>query len=141
MRMALEGEMMIRTEGDIVAVRRTVRELAVTLGFGITDATFLITAASEMARNAYKYGGGGVVRWRQVHQAGRPGLELRFTDKGPGIADIDLALQEGYTTGRGLGLGLPAARRLVDEFDIQSVVGEGTQITLRKWLADGIWRP
>jgi serine/threonine-protein kinase RsbT len=130
-----DGELAINTEGDIVAARRTVRGLAVEMGFGLTDVTRIVTAASELARNIFKYGGGGVMRWRQVEDAGRPGIELQFIDHGPGIADIDLALQEGYSTGRGLGLGLPAARRLMDEMDIQSTAGKGTQITLKKWRA------
>jgi serine/threonine-protein kinase RsbT len=130
-----DGELAINTEGDIVAARRTVRGLAVEMGFGLTDVTRIVTAASELARNIFKYGGGGVMRWRQVEEAGRPGIELQFIDHGPGIADIDLALQEGYSTGRGLGLGLPAARRLMDEMDIQSTAGKGTQITLKKWRA------
>jgi serine/threonine-protein kinase RsbT len=131
-----DGEIAINTEGDIVAARRTVRGLAVEMGFGLTDVTRIVTAASELARNIFKYGGGGVMRWRQVEDAGRPGIELQFIDHGPGIADIDLALQEGYSTGRGLGLGLPAARRLMDEMDIQSTAGKGTQITLKKWRAN-----
>ncbi len=128
-----DGELSIDTEGDIVATRRTVRGLAVNLGFGLTDVTRIVTAASELARNVYKYGGGGVMRWRHVRDGARPGIELQFIDHGPGIADIDLALQEGYSTGRGLGLGLPAAKRLMDEMDIQSAAGAGTQITLKKW--------
>jgi serine/threonine-protein kinase RsbT len=130
---ASNGEVAINAEGDIVAARRTVRGLAMEMGFGLTDVTRIVTAASELARNIFKYGGGGVMRWRHVEKAGRPGIELKFIDHGPGIADIDLALQEGYSTGRGLGLGLPAARRLMDEMDIQSSVGTGTEITLKKW--------
>jgi len=130
------GELSIDTEGDIVATRRTVRGLAVDLGFGLTDVTRIVTAASELARNVYKYGGGGVMRWRHLQDGSRPGIELQFIDHGPGIADIDLALQEGYSTGRGLGLGLPAAKRLMDEMDIQSAAGAGTQITLKKWRSN-----
>jgi len=133
---APEGEVAIKTEGDIVATRRTVRELAVSIGFGLTDVTRIVTAASELARNVYKYGGGGVMRWRHVQQTDRRGLELQFIDHGPGIADVSLALQEGYSTGKGLGLGLPAAKRLMDEVDIRSAVGEGTQVTLKKWRAN-----
>ncbi len=130
---AAEGELDIRTEGDIVATRHTVRELAVGLGFGITDVTRIVTAASELARNVYKYGGGGIVRWRRVASDERSGLELQFIDRGPGIADISKALEVGYSTGRGLGLGLPAAKRLMDELEIQSNPGEGTCVTLKKW--------
>jgi serine/threonine-protein kinase RsbT len=132
---ATADEVAISTEGDIVAARRAVRALAVELGFGLTDVTRIVTAASELARNIFKYGGGGVMRWRLVEDGGRPGIELQFIDQGPGIADIDLAMQEGYSTGRGLGLGLPAAKRLVDEMDIRSAIGAGTQITLKKWRA------
>jgi serine/threonine-protein kinase RsbT len=132
---ATADEVAISTEGDIVAARRAVRALAVELGFGLTDVTRIVTAASELARNIFKYGGGGVMRWRRMEDGGRPGIELQFIDHGPGIADIHLAMQEGYSTGRGLGLGLPAAKRLVDEMDIRSAVGAGTQITLKKWRA------
>ena len=128
-----EGELDIRNEGDIVATRHTVRELAVGLGFGITDVTRIVTAASELARNVYKYGGGGIVRWRRVDSDVRSGIELQFIDQGPGIADIDKALEVGYSTGRGLGLGLPAAKRLMDELEIQSQPGQGTCVTLKKW--------
>jgi serine/threonine-protein kinase RsbT len=130
---ASEGELAIRTEGDIVATRHTVREIATEMGFGITDITRIVTAASEMARNVYKYAGGGIVRWRRVASPVGSGIELQFIDHGPGIADIDKALEVGYSTGRGLGLGLPAAKRMMDELDIQSHPGQGTCITLKKW--------
>lgn len=128
-----EGEVPIKTEGDIVSARRTVRDAAGQLGFSVTDVTRIVTAASELARNIFKYAGEGVMRWRQVEAKGRAGLELEFADRGPGIADVELALQEGYSTGAGLGLGLPGAKRLADELLIQSAVGQGTTITLRKW--------
>jgi len=130
-----EGELAIHSENDIVAARRAVREAATRLGFTVTDITRIVTAASELARNVYKYGGGGSVRWRQLDTLGRVGIELQFIDQGPGIADVPLALQEGYSTGRGLGLGLPGARRLMDELDIHSVVGSGTTVTVKKWCA------
>ena len=133
MSIAPEGELAIQTEGDIVATRHTVRELAVEIGFGITDITRIVTAASELARNVYKYGGGGIVRWRRVASAERSGIELQFIDQGPGIADISKALEAGYSTGQGLGLGLPAAKRLMDELEIQSSPGQGTRVTLKKW--------
>jgi serine/threonine-protein kinase RsbT len=133
---AADGEVAINTEGDIVAARRTVRDLATEVGFGLTDTTRIVTAASELARNLCKYAGGGVMRWRRVESDNRRGIELQFIDQGPGIADIDRALQQGYSTGKGLGLGLPAARRLVDEMDIRSTVGVGTHITLKKWRAN-----
>jgi serine/threonine-protein kinase RsbT len=128
-----EGEVSIKTEGDIVAARRTVREVSVQLGFGLTDVTRIVTAASELARNVFKYAGEGVMRWRIVENSGRAGIELQFVDRGPGIPDIALALQEGYSTGAGLGLGLPGAKRLMDELEIQSAPGRGATVTLKKW--------
>jgi serine/threonine-protein kinase RsbT len=133
MNAVLQGEVPIRTEGDIVAARRAVREAAVQAGFGMTDVTRIVTAASELARNVFKYAGEGVMRWRQLENGGRTGIELQFVDHGPGIPDIQLALQEGFSTGAGLGLGLPGAKRLTDELDIQSIVGQGTTVTLKKW--------
>lgn len=130
-----DGEVPIREEGDIVAARRLIREVAQDIGFGITDVTRVVTAASELARNAYKYGGGGVMRWRRIESQGRRGIEVQFIDHGPGIADISLAMQQGYTSGNGLGLGLPAAKRLMDELEIQSAVGAGTIVTSKKWCA------
>jgi serine/threonine-protein kinase RsbT len=135
MTIASEGELAIQSEGDIVATRHTVREIAVQIGFGITDVTRIVTAASELARNAYKYGGGGIVRWRRVASKERSGIQLQFIDHGPGIADISKALEAGYSTGQGLGLGLPAAKKLVDELDIRSTLGHGTCVTLTKWRA------
>src|SRR6266513_806553 len=128
------SELAIKTEHDIVIVRRTIREAAGHLGFGETDVTRIVTAASEMARNLYKYAGTGVVRWRYLLNNGRRGIELQFVDSGPGIADIALAMRDGYSTSRGMGMGLPGARRLMDDLQIQSTVGEGTSITLKKWL-------
>jgi serine/threonine-protein kinase RsbT len=129
----LQGEVVIKTEGDIVAARRMVRDAAVQAGFGITDVTRIVTAASELARNVFKYAGEGVMHWRHLETGNRTGIELRFVDHGPGIADVQLALQEGYSTGAGLGLGLPGAKRLMDELEIQSAAGQGTTITLKKW--------
>ncbi len=130
----LPTEMPIRTEGDIVLVRRTAREAAALAGFGPTDVTRIVTATSELARNIFKYAGGGVMRWRPINQGDRHGIELEFQDQGPGIADIQLALQEGYSTSGGLGMGLPGAKRLVDELEIRSAAGQGTVVTLKKWL-------
>jgi serine/threonine-protein kinase RsbT len=127
------GELPIHTEGDIVAARRAVREVAIQLGFGITDVTRIVTAASELARNVFKYAGEGVMRWRPLEASGRLGIELEFIDKGPGIENIARAMEEGYSTGGGLGMGLPSARRLMDELDIVSTVGQGTTVTLKKW--------
>jgi serine/threonine-protein kinase RsbT len=127
------GELSIQTEGDIVSARRTVREAATRLGFGATDVTRIVTAASELARNVFKYAGEGVMRWRWLEDGGRCGIELQFEDHGPGIEDVDRAMEEGYSTGGGLGMGLPGARRLMDEMEIQSTVGLGTTVTVRKW--------
>ena len=128
-----EGQVAIKTETDIVLARRQVRDAAAQLGFGVTDVTRIVTAASELARNTFKYAGEGVMRWRRVERPGQPGLELQFIDRGPGIADINLAMQEGYSTSKGLGLGLPGVKRLMDEMDIQSEPGKGTTVTLKKW--------
>ena len=127
------GLIPIRTEGDIVTARRTARDRAVALGFSPTEVSRIVTAASELARNIFKYAGQGTMRWSAVERQGRTGLELQFVDRGPGIPDVELAMQEGYSTGGGLGMGLPGARRLVDELEIQSAAGQGTTITLKKW--------
>lgn len=127
------GELQIGTENDIVAARRAVREAATQLGFGPTEVTRLVTAASELARNVFKYAGQGCMRWTCVAVSTRVGIELQFVDRGPGIADIHLAMEHGYSTGGGLGLGLPGAKRLVDEMEIESEVGRGTTVTLKKW--------
>jgi serine/threonine-protein kinase RsbT len=128
------GELAIKAEHDIVLARRTIREAAGQLGFGETDVTRIVTAASEMARNVYKYAGKGVVRWRTLLVDGRRGIELQFIDEGPGIEDIQLAMREGYSTSRGMGMGLPGAKRLMDDLQIESAVGKGTNIILKKWL-------
>ena len=130
----LPSEMTIRTEGDIVLVRRTAREAAAKAGFSPTDITRIVTASSELARNIFKYAGEGTMRWRCVNSGDRCGIELEFQDHGPGIADVELAMQEGYTTSGGLGMGLPGAKRLVDELEICSTPGQGTTVTLKKWL-------
>ena len=128
-----QKEMPIRSEGDIVTTRRTVREVAQRLGFGITDVTRIVTVASELARNVVLYAGSGVLRWRELAESGSVGVELTLEDAGPGIASIEEAMQEGYTTSGGLGLGLPGTKRLMDEFEIASEVGRGTRVTVRKW--------
>ena len=128
-----QKEMPIRSEGDIVTTRRTVREVAQRLGFGITDVTRIVTATSELARNIVLYAGAGVIRWRELGKSSRVGVELTLEDNGPGITDIEQAMQEGYTTSGGLGLGLPGTKRLMDEFEIASEVGRGTRVTVRKW--------
>ena len=126
-------EVALRSETDIVVVRKSVREAATRLGFGITDVTRIITAASELARNVFLYAGSGVVRYRVLNHSDKVGLELVVEDHGPGIADIEQAMQPGYTTGRGLGYGLPGAKRLMDEMEIESEAGKGTKITVKKW--------
>jgi serine/threonine-protein kinase RsbT len=128
------GQVQIRSEGDIVDVRKRVREEATRLGFGITDVTRIVTAASELARNTFMYAKSGVMEWRTLEASVGVGLELVFTDNGPGIANQELAMQQGYSTSGGLGLGLPGAKRLLDEFELESVPGRGTRVTGRKWL-------
>jgi serine/threonine-protein kinase RsbT len=120
------------TEPDVVTVRRRVREMCTKLGFSLVDQTKVVTAASELARNTVTYGGGGEMQMESLNGP-RVGLRLTFQDKGPGIPDIDLALRDGFTTGSGLGLGLSGAKRLVNDFEIHSRVGEGTKITIIRW--------
>lgn len=129
-----QGEFRIQSEGDIVMARTAVRTAATALGFGITDVTRIVTAASELTRNIYLYAGSGVMRWRSISRDGRVGLELVFADNGPGISDIAKAMKEGYSSGKGLGLGLPGSKRLMDEMAVQSEVGKGTTVEVRKWL-------
>ncbi|HEY1510467.1 MAG TPA: anti-sigma regulatory factor [Solirubrobacteraceae bacterium] len=118
---------------DVVRVRQAVRDAAVELGFSIVDQTKVVTAASELARNTYIYGGGGRVFLELLNSDSRHGLRLVFDDDGPGIADIEQALRDGYTTGSGLGMGLGGARRLVNEFEIESKPGGGTRIVATRW--------
>ena len=122
----------VRSEPDVVAVRRRVREISAQLGFSLVDQTKIVTAASELARNTIIYGGGGEMLMEALNGP-RTGLRLVFEDKGPGIPDINLALRDGFTTGSGLGLGLGGAKRLVNDFEIVSAVGEGTKITITRW--------
>lgn len=123
----------IRTSEDVVGVRQLVRQRAVELGFNLVDQTKIVTAASELARNTLTYGGGGEVRVDGLEEGARRGLRLTFEDHGPGIPDIELAMKDGYTTGDGLGLGLSGARRLSNEFAIDSRVGEGTRVSIVRW--------
>ena len=125
---------LVATSDDLVTLRRAVRERAAALGFGHTDQVRLVTAASELGRNIVHYAGRGFADIATVNRAGQRGLRLRFEDEGQGISDIELAMKDGYTSGRGLGKGLPGARRLVDEFEITSEVGVGTVVTITKWL-------
>ena len=123
----------IAVDDDIVRVRQRVRDWAVSLGFSLVDQTKLVTAASELARNTLIYGKGGTLRIEAVINDGKRGLRLTFEDHGPGIADVSLALKDGYTTGTGLGLGLSGARRLSHDFSIDSKTGEGTRIVIARW--------
>src|SRR5215510_3791319 len=123
----------MRGSEDVVAIRKAVREWAISSGFSLVDQTKIVTAASELARNAVLYGGGGTVRLEALNDGARRGLRLVFEDQGPGIADVAQALRDGFTTGAGLGLGLGGARRLVNEFDIDSRPGEGTRVTITRW--------
>lgn len=129
-------QVVLESEYDIAAARNAVRALAVALGFRAVDQTRLATVASELARNAVKYAGGGCLTAHEVTNAqGRRGLRLLVEDQGPGIGDIDQALRDGYSTGGGLGKGLPGSRRLVDEFSIESRIGAGTRVDVTRWLA------
>src|SRR5919202_2336797 len=125
--------MSIQSSADIVLVRQAVRKLAVELGFSLVDQTKIVTAASELARNTLDYGGGGTVRLEALQEGPRRGLRLTFEDRGPGIPDIEKALTDGYTTGKGMGMGLGGSKRLVNEFAIDSRVGEGTRVTITRW--------
>ncbi|HXA22122.1 MAG TPA: anti-sigma regulatory factor [Acetobacteraceae bacterium] len=128
------GETMpLRTSDDVVRVRQAVRLRAVGAGFSLVDQTKIVTAASEIARNTVDYGGGGVLRIEVLRDGRRQGVRLTFTDQGPGIPDIALALKDGYTSGGGLGLGLSGAKRLSNEFAITSAPGHGTTVTLARW--------
>jgi serine/threonine-protein kinase RsbT len=125
----------IASDADVVTARQAAREMGAGLGFSSTDLTLLATAISEVARNITTYAGTGEVAVRVLDERGREGIEVVASDAGPGIDDVELALQDGYTTGNGLGLGLPGARRLVDEFHIDTAPGAGTRVRLVKWRA------
>lgn len=127
------GELPLNNEHDIVLGRQAVRRLAQECGFSLVDQTKLVTAASELARNAYIYGGGGTLKWEVLLEGIKRGVRLTFLDSGPGIANLELALTDGWTSGQGMGLGLSGARRLVNEFDIESTVGVGTRVTVTRW--------
>jgi serine/threonine-protein kinase RsbT len=123
----------LRTDEDVVYLRKHVRERAVGIALSLIDQTKLVTAASELARNTIKYGGGGEVHLDALVDGFKKGIGLIFVDDGPGIPDLDLALRDGYTTGGGLGLGLSGSKRLCDEFDIDTRPGEGTAVSVVKW--------
>jgi len=123
----------LRAAADVVSVRQLVRTWAIESGFSLIDQTKIVTAASELARNTIDYGGGGIARLELLNEGARRGLRVVFEDQGPGIPDIQQALTDHYTTGNGLGLGLGGAKRLVNEFDISSSVGEGTRVVITRW--------
>jgi serine/threonine-protein kinase RsbT len=123
----------IQSSADVVLVRQAVRQLAIGMGFGLVNQTKMVTAASELARNTLDYGGGGRVKLETLRKGERQGLQLIFEDRGPGIPDIEMALKDGFTTGGGLGMGLGGAKRLANEFEIKSVVGEGTWVRIVRW--------
>jgi serine/threonine-protein kinase RsbT len=127
-----EALLLVR-EQDVVLARQAIRSAARQLGFTIVDQTKLVTAASELARNAVVHGGGGTMVWETVAENGRQGLRLTFNDSGPGIEDTRLAMKDGWTTGTGLGMGLPGAKRLVNEFELVSKPGVGTTVTITRW--------
>jgi len=131
--MTASGEIAVRTEQDVVLARQAARQAAVACGLRLVDQTKLITAASELARNAVVYGGGGRMRWDAASNGARRGVLLEFVDQGPGIADLEQALTDGWTSGKGMGLGLSGSRRLVDVFEIDTAPGRGTRVTITKW--------
>ena len=125
--------MPLRSDEDVVRVRQAVRDKAARLGFSLIDQTKVVTAASELARNTILHGGGGTAKIENVSNGVRVGIRLSFEDNGPGIADIELALKDGYTTKNGLGLGLSGSRRLMSEFEIESKPGQGTKVRVTRW--------
>jgi serine/threonine-protein kinase RsbT len=127
------GDAPVRSERDIVLARQLVRKMAQLQGFSLVDQTKIVTAASELARNALIYGGGGTMRWQMLNEGARSGLRLVFIDEGPGIPNLEMAMTDGWTSGTGLGMGLPGAKRLVNEFDIESRVGAGTRVSIARW--------
>ena len=127
------GELPVQSEQNIVASRQLVRTLCQQLKFSLVDQTKMITAASELSRNTLIHGGGGRMRWELVEREGRQGLLLHFEDEGPGIADQKLAMTDGWTTGKGMGLGLPGSKRLVNDFVLESSPGQGTRVSITKW--------
>jgi len=127
------GESPLRSEHDIVLARQQVRRLTQELKFSLVDQTKMVTAASELARNALIYGKGGTMHWEILQTEARRGLRLLFADEGPGIPNIDLAMTDGWTSGNGLGMGLTGAKRLVNEFELDTTVGGGTRVTIVRW--------
>jgi serine/threonine-protein kinase RsbT len=123
----------LRNEQDIVLARQMVRKLSQEATFSLVDQTKMVTAASELARNVLVYGGGGEMLWEVLRDGDKKGVRLSFVDHGPGIANMELAMMDGWTSGNGLGMGLSGAKRLVNEFDIESQVGVGTRVTITRW--------
>jgi serine/threonine-protein kinase RsbT len=128
-----EGELPLNSGHDVVLARQAVRRLTQQLTFSLVDQTKMVTATSELARNALIYGGGGTLTWTVVQGSAKQGLRLTFADTGPGIPNLELALTDGWTSGQGLGMGLSGARRLVNEFHIETKVGAGTRVTITRW--------
>ena len=128
-----QGSQPLRSEEDIVASRQKVRALTQQLKFSLVDQTKMITAASELSRNTVVHGGGGAMRWELLDDGVRRGLRLHFEDEGPGIPDLKLALTDGWTSGGGMGLGLPGSKRLVHEFELHSTPGQGTRVSITRW--------
>jgi serine/threonine-protein kinase RsbT len=133
MNLRSSGTQPIQIEQDVVLARQTARKLATECGMRLIDLTKLVTAVSELARNTMVYGGGGDMDWQILDENSRVGLRLTFRDEGPGIPDIKLAMTDGWTSGGGLGLGLTGAKRLVDEFELDTAPGQGTRITITRW--------
>jgi len=127
------GELPLTNEHDIVLGRQSVRRMAQQQGFSLVDQTKIVTAASELARNALIYGGGGTLTWALLSEGARRGVRLTFEDQGPGIPNLELAMTDGWSSGTGLGLGLTGTRRLVNEFEIDSTVGVGTRVVITRW--------
>jgi serine/threonine-protein kinase RsbT len=133
MQTSSSGELPLTSEHDIVLGRQAVRRMTQQQGFSLVDQTKMVTAASELARNTVIYGGGGILKWAMLTDGAKRGLRLTFEDKGPGIANLDLAMTDGWSSGTGLGLGLTGTRRLVNEFEIESIVGVGTRVVITRW--------
>lgn len=124
----------LKTVDDIIISRSAIKDMAKEIGFGIVDQTKIATAVSELARNIVSYAGSGVLNVEAITNDNRRGIEIVCKDRGPGIEDVDLACKDGYSTSKGLGMGLPGSRRLMDEFHLESEKGKGTTVTIRKWL-------
>ena len=133
MTVLLSDQRTVQSAEDVVAIRQAVRQRAVEMGFNLVDQTKIVTAVSELARNTLQHGGGGRVTIEAVENFGRRGIRLTFEDEGPGIPDVELAMKDGFTTGGGLGLGLSGARRLSNDFSIESAPAKGTRVTITRW--------